>query len=291
MSTFEPRRRIASTVGRRVVESSGLALVFGLGPDLVRWPLIDAGVPHPGWVAVVVLAARYGVGGLLSGLLALVAAMALGTTFTGTPLLSAWGRLHTTPDLVAFGACLGVSGVASWHLRCRLDLQEALAAMTVRARQAEETVGALRGAVATLRARVDRSWNALSFLRDVTERLEGPDPIAAAEGAADLALARTGASAVVIYTVSEGLSRPLAVRDARGPQTLAPLLAHEAALKVPMDNGSESIGFISLWGVTASELDPATTRDLEIVGMWCADALAGLSWRPARVPQLIGRSS
>ena len=291
MSTFEPRRRIASEVGRRVLESSGLALVFALGPDLVPWSLIDAGVPHPGWIAVVVLAARYGVGGLLSGLLAVVAALALGTAVAGTPVLTAWGRLHTTPDLAAFGACLGVSGVASWHLRRRLDLQEALAAMTVRARQAEETVGALRGAVATLRARVDRSWNALSFLRDVTERLEGPDPIAAAEGAADLALARTGASAVAIYTVSEGLSRPVAVRDARGPQTLAPLLAHEATLRVPMGKVGESVGFIALWGVTPSELDPATTRDLQIVGMWCADALAGLSWRPTRVPQLIGRNS
>jgi len=160
------------------------------------------------------------------------------------------------------------------------DLDERYRAISDRASQAQETIETLGGVVATLRARVDRSVTSLSFLRDVAARLEGTDPTAAAEGAVDLALARTGASAAAVKVGLGGFQRLLAVRDARGPMALTPLALQSADLTVPIRKGKERIGVIALWGIPPSALDGAAAHDLEIIASWCVRALVVSARRP-----------
>ena len=272
-----PRARPAPM--RRALDAFGFAVAFAFLPELIG---VRAGVvlePHPGWIAVLVLAARYGSGGLFTGLIAVAGATVIGSALAGTGLVTSWSRLESTPNLIAFGACLTVSWVASWHLRREADLSERLRAVSGRAADSQAAIEALRGGVATLRSRVDRTSTSLSFLRDAAVRLEGTDPVAAAEGAAELALARTGACAVAVEVGMNGFRRVLAVRDARGPMMLAPLVVSGADLIVPILKGSGRIGVIALWGIHRSGLDDATANDLAVIASWCAPALAIVAWR------------
>jgi hypothetical protein len=238
---------------------------------------------------VLVLAARYGSGGLFTGLIAAAAAVGIGAAVAGTGLVTSWSRLDSGPNLIAFGACLILSWVGSRHLRRQADLCERLRAFSDRAAESEASIETLRGLVATLRARVDRTSTSLSFLRDVAARLEGADPIAAAEAAAELALARTGARAAVVEVGVRGFHRLLAVRDARELKTLAPLAVPSADLTVPIGNGNNRAGVIALWGVRRSGLDDATAHDLAVIASWCAPALAIAGTRPEQAAGLARR--
>ena len=263
---------------RRALDAIALAVVFGFLPELARAPGVVL-EPHPGWIAVLILAARDGSGGLFAGLTAAAVAVAAGSAIAGTGLAATWSGLGSASNLVAFGACLVVSWVGSWHLRRHTDLAEQLRAHSDRAAEAEATIDALRNVVATLRARVDRTSTSLSFMRDVAARLEGGDPISAAEGAADLALARTGARAAEVK-VGKGFQRLLAVRDAREPGVLTPLALRDADVKVPIRNGNQLVGVIALWGVPRPGLDDATAHDLKVIASWCVPALAVAARRP-----------
>lgn len=276
---------------RRALDAFGLAVVFGFLPELIR---SRAGVvlePHPGWIAVLVLAARDGSGGFFAGLIAAAAAVAAGCVVAGTGLTASWSGLDSAPNLVAFCACLMVSWVASWHLRRHTGLGERLRALSDRAAEAEATIVALRDVVATLRARVDRTSTSLSFIRDVAARLEGSDPVAAAEAAADLALARTGACAAEVKVGRGGFQRLLAVRDAREPGVLTPLALRDADVKVPIRNGNHRVGVIALWGIPRPGLDDATAHDLEIIASWCVPAFAVAAWRPEEPADSVRRVS
>ncbi|TMQ56945.1 MAG: hypothetical protein E6K76_11890 [Candidatus Eisenbacteria bacterium] len=285
----EPRHLDRPKLRRRALDAFGLAVALAFLPELVA---ARAGVvlePHPGWIAVLVLAARYGSGGLFTGLIAAAGAVGIGSAVAGAGLVTSWSRLDSGPNLIAFGACLAVSGIASWHLRRQADLCERISALSDRAAEAEATIHSLRGVVARLRARVDRTSASLSFLRDVAARLEGADPVAAAEGAADLVLARTGASAAAVRVGMNGFERLLAVRDARGPMALAPLTSGHAELTVPIRNGNDRVGLIALWGIPHSGLDDATTHDLAVIASWCAPALAVTGRRPEPAAGRAGR--
>src|SRR5213594_644453 len=217
---------------RRVLDALWLAAALAFLPELLAARADTILEPHPGWIAVLVLAARYGSGGLFPGLIAAAGAGGIGSAVAGAGLATAWSRIDSGPNLIAFGACLAVSWVASWHLRRQEELRERVSKTSDRAAEAEAKNEALRDVVATLRARVDRTSTSLSFLRDVAAGLGGTDPIAAAEGAADLALARTEASAAAVKVGRNGFQGVLAVRDARGPDALAPLALRDADLTV-----------------------------------------------------------
>ena len=267
---------------RRALDAFGLAIVFGFLPELAR----SRGVvlePHPAWIAVLILAARDGSGGFFAGLIAAAVAVAAGFAIAGAGLAAPWSSLDSPSNLIAFGACLPVSWVASWHLRRHADLDERLRAHNDQAAEAEATIVALRELVATLRARVDRTSTSLSFMRDVASRLDGSDPVTAAEGAADLALARTGARSAEIR-VGRGFQRLLAIRDAREPGVLTPLALRDADVKVPIRNGNHLVGVIALWGIPDTGLDEATARDLAVIASWCVPALGVEAWRPEKPP-------
>jgi hypothetical protein len=276
------RSRPGPTLKTRALEAVGLAVLFAFLPDLV-WARAAAVLePHPGWIAVLILAARYGGGGFFTGLIAGAAGVGVGSVVAGAGLLDSWSRFDSGPNLVAFGACLTVSWVASWHLRRQADLEERLRLVSDRASTAEAGNETLRHVVQALRARADRTSSSLSFLRDVAARLDGRDPIAAAEGAADLALARTGANAAAVRVGAGGFQRVLAVRDARGPKTLTPLALPNADLTVPIRNGRGPVGVIALWGIPPSARDEATAHDLDVIAAWCVRPLSVAAGHPEK---------
>jgi len=261
-----------------------LAFAFGF---LSEWAGARAGIvlaPHPCWIAVLFLAARDGNAGLSVGLIATAAGVAFGAAFAGTGAAT-WSGLQSGPNLLAFGACLIVSWVSAWHLRRETELRERLLALSARLTDSETTVEALREVTVWLRARLDRTWTSLSFLRDVATRLEGTDPLAAAQGAADLALARTGASAAAVEAGTNGTHRIVAVRDARGPKAITPPAPGAAEVTVPIRLGEDRVGAIRLWGVPRSGLDDATSYDLGVIAAWCAPALGEGAQRPAQRTQ------
>jgi hypothetical protein len=284
MSTSRPPGRPVWTARRgRALDAFGLAAALAFLPE---WWGARAGVvlePHPGWIAVLVLAARQGSGGLFTGLIASATAVGIGSVVAGSGLATLWSRLDSGPNLIAFGACLAISWIGSRHLRRRADLCERLRAVSDRAAEAEASIVTLRDLVTGLRARVDHTATSLSFLRSVAARLEGTDPVGAAEAAAELALGRTGACAAVVEVGVGGFHRLLAVRDARGPRTLAPLAVTGADLTVPIRNGNDRTGVIALWGIRRSELDDATEHDLAVIASWCAPALAVAARLPKEV--------
>lgn len=269
---------------RRALEASGLAALFALAPVLMRSHRGAMLEPHPAWIAVLVLAARDGSAGLLAGLIACAVAIGAGSLATGAGLMASYAQLASPPNLVAFAACLAVSWVAAWHLRRKEELAQRLRESLHRVADTTATISGLRGVVARLRARVDRASTSLSFLREVATRLDGHDPVAAAEAAADLAMARTGASAAAVKVGREGFRRMLAVRDARGPRGLEPLRLQDADLTVPIRHASQVIGVVALWGASSSGLDDATAHDLDVIASWCATALVA----GALVPEELG---
>ncbi|TMQ66037.1 MAG: hypothetical protein E6K79_04035 [Candidatus Eisenbacteria bacterium] len=277
----QPLRQIRPTLRRRAIDALWLAAALAFLPELLAARAGTVLEPHPGWIVVLVLASRYGSGGLYPGLIAAACAGGVGTAVAGTGLVTAWSRLDSGPNLIAFAACLAVSWVASWHLRTQTELRERLSTASSRASEAETKNETLRDVVATLRARVDRTSTSISFLREVAAGLDGTDPIAAAEGAADLALARTEASAAAVKVGRNGYQRLLAVRDARGPEALTPLALRDADLTVPILSGNDRIGVIALWGIPRSGPDEATAHDLEVIASWCAPAIAIGRSRPS----------
>src|SRR5690242_18213197 len=107
---------------RRTLEAPALAALLAFAPELLR---LRAGItlmPHPGWIAVLVLAARDGSAGLLAGLIASAAAIGVAALVAGAPWPRAYAGLTAGPNLIACAACLTVSWIASWHLRQQAEL-------------------------------------------------------------------------------------------------------------------------------------------------------------------------
>jgi uncharacterized coiled-coil protein SlyX len=286
-----PRPGSGSVAVTRLLEALVLASLFALAPEWAASGSDSFLAPHPLWITVAILAARHGAGGLLAGVFAGVAAVGIGSGLAGADPRISWGRLDSAPNLIAFGACLAVSWIASWHLRREARLEERIRKLSERAVEADATIEALREAASTLRARVDRSSTSLSFLRDVASRLEGHDPVAAAEGAADLALARTGAHAAAVRVGIGGSQRLLAVRDARYAQAIASLDFRNADWSVPIRGGNERIGSLSLWGIPPTDRDEAMEHDLTVIASWCVRALALAPFRAGPEPPRALRAS
>src|SRR5260221_1291090 len=174
------------TPRRLALDALGLAVALAFLPELAAARYGSVLDRHRGWVGVLVLAARYGSGGLFTGLVAAAGAVRIASALAGPGLETSWRHLESGPNLIAFGSCLIVSWIAARQLRRQAQLSERLRALLDRAIEANTMVESLHDVVATLRARVDRTATSLSFLRDVAARLEGTDPVAAAEAAAEL---------------------------------------------------------------------------------------------------------
>ena len=273
MSISDPRHPPLPSPGRRALAAAALAAGFALVAEAasVRTGVVLA--PHPAWIAVMVLGARYGSGGFLAGVAAAAAGVGLGSALLGGDLLAAWTGTRSGPDLVALGASLGISWVASAHLRREAELRERIEVLADRAASSETAAVELGGLVEGLRLRADRTCVSLSYLRDAARRLEGAEPRAAAEAAADLALVRTGASVVTVETAEGRTGLQLAIRSSGGPGEHA---LHETEVPrhvVPICSAGDRVGVIALWGLPARGLDQAAVHDLGVIAAWCAPAV------------------
>src|SRR5262245_49326702 len=137
MRTYEQMNPAAPpALKKRALETLGLAIAFGLVPQLLGARAGAVLAPHPGWIAVLVLAARHGTPGFYSGLFTTGATVVLGSSLAGAGFASPWVYRDAGQDLIAFGACLAVSWIASWQLRMRARLSARLRALSHRAAQA-----------------------------------------------------------------------------------------------------------------------------------------------------------
>jgi hypothetical protein len=177
---------------------------LGIGAATLLSPR-DAGLatlyPHPIWLAIALLATRYGSRGLAVGLVIGWTLTAFVTLVLGLPPALLTGRAASGTDLGALLGVVLVAWVASTHERRCADLGAKVAALKERSVADRDAVVALRATAVTLRARADRLDTSLTFLRDVAARLEGDDAAGAAQAALDLAIARIGARAGVVAAI------------------------------------------------------------------------------------------
>lgn len=248
------RRR--SREGAVYVEAAALALLV-VGMTLALRPG-DAGLlisgPHPVWLAVLVISARYGTRGF-----------AVGVLFGAAALGGAAGLLHLLPEALArldagtdFGglmAALVVGWIASIHVGRTEQLTEDLVTTRRRARANQAAAGELKEAVRVLRARADRLDTSLTFMSDVAERMDTGDATAAAQAAVDLALARLGARAAVVQLQGD---RPLVLArsGAWAPDAPTPDLTGDRTVRAALAR-RRTVRGLELSGAGAGDSDLA----------------------------------
>jgi hypothetical protein len=249
--------------------------------------------PHPVWLVVLALAARYGVRGLVAAVPVAWGALALLAGPWRTSPLLALKVLATPSELGALAGALIVGWIASVHERQGHVLEEKLQTVTGRAGRDAAALGELRQAALALRARNDRLDLSLTFLRDVARRLETGDRTVAAEAALSLVVARLGARAAAVEIPSSD-ALPLTTIAAAGawhaaeasdtPDATAaeamrsgqPVRAVELTGAGPTDSDlaapivldGVAVGVLVVRGV--SRMGAAALRDLAVVAEWLA---------------------
>lgn len=276
------------------VTAAAVAVAMALAPSDAA---LGAPGPHLSWLAVLVIAARYGTRGLLIAL----------PVGAGVLTLVAWllhrdallvSRMETGADLAGMGGAVLVGWIASLQERRLSDLAARLRQAHRRTATDADLLRELQEALLSMRARTDRLEVSLSFLRDVSERLLGHDAQTAAQAALELAVARTGARAAVVelrdasteveastgswtddgsaanvaedQTIAQALRTRRSVRaiDLREPRST------DADIAAPLLNSDgQAIGFIAVRGVPYAGASLATLRDLAIISDWLATAV------------------
>jgi hypothetical protein len=254
--------------------------------------------PHPIWLAVGLLAARYGGRGLAVALPIAWAAMALGGFVAGhLGPAAVTARLSGGGDLGALACVTLLAWVGSVHERRHARMADELGSLRTRAEGDQAAIAELRRAAVVLRTRADRLDGSLTFLRDAARRLDGSDPAAAAQAAMELALARLGARGAVVELARGTSSGELVPFASAG--ILAPVAADRtvaAAMRAgrPMravdlndagpgdtdlaapilDERAGLVGVLAVRGVPAGGASVAALRDLETIAAWVAGPLA-----------------
>jgi hypothetical protein len=311
---------------KAIVIEAAVATVLALAMlALANQPALGLGVvhPHPIWLVILVLAARYGARGLVVAAPLAWGALALASAAFAPPGLHAsWlavpARLLATlaapAELGALCASVLVGWVASVHERTARDAASKLEMLERRAGVDSAAIEELRRAALALRVRNDRLDVSLTFLRGVARRLEGSDPVAAAEAALELAIARLGARAAAVFLheapaptrdghgVAEALVA-FAVQGAFSPdgrlaieadgtvgaalRTGAPTRAMDLPSGGPGDSDLAAPiidprrtaplvhGVLAVRGVPRGGVSGAALRDLAVIAEWSAEALSG----------------
>jgi hypothetical protein len=289
-------------ISRRVVYESlgGGAIVFCLSLLIApEEPALTSWATHPGWLPVLLLAARYGSGGLFAGAICAAAGVALASLCAGTGLGPLAARTSALGDLGAGVAGAMVAWVADSQQRRGAGRASQMTALEERARDAEDSVAQLTETALALRVRADRTETSLAFLYDVAVRMASAAPRDAAEAALELALARTGARAGLVEISDGSRLRTLAARgnlDALAPspvqrdRTACAAQEHRRAVQAGdvagvricdsdlaapiLSRDGRALGVIALRGVPFAALGAASLSDLNIVACWLARGLA-----------------
>jgi hypothetical protein len=289
MRTFS----VSKTTRSIVLESAigvGATLAIAL---LCRVPYFGVGMidPHPVWLVVLVIAARYGTRGL-----ALSAAIAWGglAAANGADGLAVVLETLATPvELGAAAATVLVGWIVSSNERRERVLAGKVEQLERRAATDAATIGELRRAALALRARTDRLDLSLTFLRNIARRMHGGDAEAAAQAALELIGARIGARAASVQMATGEALAPLAVvgiwnQDAPDRTALAALRAGQPmrALELPEGGPADSDiaapisdaagvvrGVVAARGVPGGGASMAALRDLSVIADWAAAAI------------------
>lgn len=274
-----------------------ISLLIEAAPAERWWPA------HPGWLVVLLLAARYGNRGLLAGVASAGLAAGLALVVTGAELGSLTARM-SSGDLGAALAAILVSWVASAHHERSRGLAVQLARSTARTHDSEQAVTRLTEAAIALRGRVERTEGSLSFLSDIARRIDLGEPSDGAEAALQLAIAPTGARAGLVQIVENGRLRTLASHGAWSLDSLEPPALHrdrtayaaveraqpvrayevddvrpdDSDLAAPIIRSDGVItGMIALRGVPFAAMKAASLSDLDVVARWLSRTLDGAS--------------
>jgi hypothetical protein len=292
---------------RRLVVESSVATAMVLAAVAVATPASHLGWgflrPHPVWLVVMALSARYGARGLVTSVPVAWGALAL----LAVPWRAAPARLLTElarpSELGALAAALLVSWIASVHERRAQDLEEQRDLLAGKASHEAAALGELRRAALALRARNDRLDLALTFLRDVARRIDGGDVSTASEAALALVVARLGARAgavqtpalagatagavpgalIIVATTGAWAAPGPGESDATVGQALRsgePVRAidlpgagpGDSDLAAPIIVGDDTVGVLTVRGV--ARVGAAALRDLAVVAEWLATAFA-----------------
>jgi len=292
MQIFE---RISKTSRAIVMESVvGVAATLGIAA-LCGVPYLGLAVldPHPVWLVVLILAARYGTRGLSIALAVAWGGLAIANGSEGPA--RALDTLAMPIELGALAGTVLVGWIASGNERRERALAAKTAELERRAAADATTIGDLRRAALALRARNDRLDLSLTFLRNVARRLHGGDAEAAAQAALELITARIGARAASVDMLVGGELRPLAEtgiwnRDAQDRTALAalsgrrPLRALELELAeggpgdsdiaAPVSDETGVVrGVIAARGIPGGGASMAALRDLAVIADWASLAL------------------
>jgi len=291
MRIFE--EALSRTTRSCVIESVvGVALTVGI---LALWGVPSLGLqavdPHPVWLVVLVIAARYGTRGL--AVVLPIAWGALGVLGGHGGFGRVLDTLAAPMELAALAAAVLVGWIASGNERRERALAAKTGELERRATNDASTLAELRRAALALRARTDRLDLSLTFLRNIARRLHGTDPEAAGQAALELIAARIGARAASIEMITGGELRQLAThgiwnRDAQDRTALAafagrqPTRAVELAdggpgdsdIAAPIIDASGQVrGVVAARGVPGGGSSMAALRDLAVITEWASPAL------------------
>jgi len=290
MRIFEANttRSIAIESGIGVVATLAIAALSGV--PYLGLTVID---PHPIWLVVAVVAARYGTRGL-----GIVLPLAWGALAAANGAAGPGRVLETLSGPIELGALAGtvlVGWIASGNGRRERALATRIGELERRLAADTATIGDLRRAALALRARNDRLDLSLTFLQNIARRLHGADPEAGAQAALELIAARIGARAGSVDMLVGGELRPLAelgVWNRGAPDRTAraamnerqPVRGLELAeggpddsdIAAPITDGSGTVrGVIAARGVPGGGSSMAALRDLAVIAIWASPALCG----------------
>jgi hypothetical protein len=254
-----------------------------LGPSS---PALASWAAHPGWLIVLMLAARYGNLGFLAGTIAVALAAALAPLCAGEGLESLAQRASSTGDIGAAIASVLVGWVASSRQKRTRAMVSQLAAATGRARDSEEAVMRVTEAAIALRSRADRTESSLAFLSDIADRMQNASPCGGAEAALQLALARTGARAGLVQVADNGRLRTLASWGAWSLDSLEPPTVHRDRTASAAVEQGRALRAVDVAEVRVDDSDlaaPLISRDGRVIGMM---ALRGVPYAAMRTASL-----
>lgn len=256
--------------------------------------------PHPIWLGVLVVAARYGGHGLVAVVPMAWGALTLAGLAAHVPPGVVLARLSSGGDLTALIAAVLVGWISSTHERRLVRVTGDFGALKQRCAADQAALSELRRTAVALRARADRLEMSLTFLRDVAQKLDGADVDAAAQAALDLAMARVGARAAVVQIVGSRGMTPLASAGVWAPdgssgsgagtdRTAAAALATrrptravdlpeggpgDSDLAAPIvDAGGRILGVLAVRGVPHGGASAAALRDVAIIAEWSGRSL------------------
>jgi len=277
--------------------AAGTAIVLAGTAVAAGTPHLGVGklCPHPVWLVVLAMSARYGVRGLVASVPVAWGALALLAGPWRTAPALTMKALATPGELGALAGAVIVSWIASVHERTCQALEEKLQGVVAKSSRDAAALGELRQAALALRARNDRLDLSLTFLREVARKIENGDRIAAAEAALTLIMARLGARAAAVE-VAPSDAMPLSTLASAGawhaaggsdaPDTTAaealrsgrPIRAvditgagpTDSDLAAPIVVDGVSVGVLVVRGV--SRMGAAALRDLAVIAEWLAPA-------------------